>query len=159
MTDREELVRLADCCNRQNVNDVADTIKLLQACASAMREAASALSARQSVAYAWVIERGSTGSPEYWTGHHYSSDVRWLSEHSKAIRFARRQDATDVLCFVVREPEARIVEHGWDASPPPSQQLVGIVEEVTHAYGTKVHWKRKMEEGETLYAGPMVGKL
>ena len=47
MADRDELVRLADYCNRQDVNDVDDTIKLLQACASAMREAASALSARR----------------------------------------------------------------------------------------------------------------
>ena len=48
-----ELVRLADCCNRQDVNDADDTIKLLQACASAMREAASALSAQQPVA--WML--------------------------------------------------------------------------------------------------------
>ena len=35
-----------------------------------------------------------------------------------------------------------------------TQQPVGTVEEVTHAYGTKVKWERKMVAGEVLYTSP-----
>ena len=36
-----------------------------------------------------------------------------------------------------------------------AQQPVGTVEEVTHAYGTKVKWARKMVAGEVLYTAPL----
>ena len=39
-----------------------------------------------------------------------------------------------------------------------AQQPVGTVEEVTHAYGTKVKWARKMVAGEVLYTAPPAQK-
>lgn len=70
----------------------------------------------------WVIERGSTSAPEYWTG--WSGKRAWESDNSAAIRFARRQDATNVLCFLMPNEVAnvRICEHIWCAAAPTVEE-------------------------------------
>lgn len=62
--------------------------------------------------YAWVLERGDTGRPCYWTA---IPNNEWSFDHAAAIRFSRRQDATDVLVHIVHDPSANVVEHCWIA--------------------------------------------
>ena len=102
---------------------------------------------------AWFMERIAPIISKALSAH---QPVAWSSA-DVALKIS--QDAEFRKFVAMGKTKSAAMQAALIASPPPAQQLVGIVEEVTHAYGTKVHWKRKMEEGETLYAGPMVGKL
>lgn len=66
--------------------------------------------------FAWVIERGdsSPSAPTYWTGPSGLSgdDGGWSQDHMDAIRFAREEDARQVMCRF-RYPNCRACEHGW----------------------------------------------
>lgn len=58
----------------------------------------------------WIIEGGwsSVSHPDYWGG----SSV-WSSDHMKALRFARRQDAQQAADLMLSGINVRICEHAW----------------------------------------------
>lgn len=71
----------------------------------------------------WVIEKYWNGELQYWTGRFI--DARgWSSKHDEARRFARCEDASIVLAWLLNG-EGRAVEHLWQAAlraeggPPP----------------------------------------
>lgn len=62
---------------------------------------------------AWLIEHGGHSIPTYWTGESWG---RWSSDHKRACRFARREDAFKVslaLGDMPHDPPHKIVEHMW----------------------------------------------
>ena len=62
--------------------------------------------------FAWVIESGAN-PPEYWNGRALDRSA-FTSRHDEAVRFARREDAEVVRCWLVKGGEyCRAVEHGW----------------------------------------------
>ena len=68
-------------------------------------------------AFSWVVEGrwSSTSEPEYWVG-----SSAWSSDHTKALRFARRSDARQAADMMLDGVSVRICEHGWSAPPPPA---------------------------------------
>lgn len=76
--------------------------------------------------YAWLIEAGwtDTASIEYWCGCVVTGgggiQHEWSFDHSRAIRFARKEDAKRIAGILIDGESYRIVEHGWDAAPAPS---------------------------------------
>lgn len=60
----------------------------------------------------WIIEGAwsSTGSPEYWVG-----SSAWSSDHRRALRFSRRQDAQQAADLMCAGLNVRICEHIWVA--------------------------------------------
>ncbi|KGT75840.1 hypothetical protein MA20_32140 [Bradyrhizobium japonicum] len=77
--------------------------------------------------YAWLIEAGWTGtaSIEYWCGCEITGgggvQHQWSFDHSRAIRFARKEDAKRTASILIDGEAYRIVERGWDAAPPLSR--------------------------------------
>jgi hypothetical protein len=59
----------------------------------------------------WVIERFYNGELRYWIGSS-TDDVGFLPDNQKAIRFAREQDATYVLSWMLGG-HGRAAEHMW----------------------------------------------
>ena len=66
--------------------------------------------------FGWLIEHADSpvSAPVYWAG------MTWTTDHVKAVRFCRKQDAEEVLLVVHTwyegEPPAhRICEHGWSS--------------------------------------------
>ena len=82
--------------------------------------------------------------------HRVVEEDGWYScpKSGECIDESRKNDA----CDCGADTENALREEA--ASALSAQQPVGIVREVTHAYGTKVDWARKMEVGERLYASP-----
>ena len=82
--------------------------------------------------------------------HRVVEEDGWYScpKSGECIDESRKNDA----CDCGADTENALREEA--ASALSAQQPVGTVEEVTHAYGTKVKWARKMEVGERLYASP-----
>ena len=64
----------------------------------------------------WVIEHGASEAPLYWTGEGFG---RWHSDHSRACRFARREDAFKVSLILGDRAEGdknhRVAEQKWMA--------------------------------------------
>lgn len=61
----------------------------------------------------WLIEHGGHSIPTYWTGESWG---RWSSDHKRACRFARREDAFKVslaLGDTPHDPPHKIIEHMW----------------------------------------------
>jgi hypothetical protein len=60
----------------------------------------------------WVIElaASSPAEPSYWAG-----SSLWVGDHTKALRFARQQDAEQAAFFMLDGMNIRICEHGWDS--------------------------------------------
>lgn len=76
--------------------------------------------------YGWVIERYINGVLHYWAGH-AADDFN--SDHLRAIRFSRREDAAIVLawlCSGLGNP----AEHKWVNLPPlgPNGHLIKTAE-------------------------------
>ena len=78
--------------------------------------------AHKTETFAWVIEGlwSSTDAPEYWVG-----SSAWSSDHTKALRFARRSDAQQAADMMLDGVSVRICEHGWSAPPPPAPATEG----------------------------------
>jgi hypothetical protein len=58
----------------------------------------------------WVIEGAWSppSTPEYWAG-----SSAWTSDHMKALRFARREDAEQAAYLMCTGLNVRICEHAW----------------------------------------------
>ena len=58
----------------------------------------------------WVVEGAwsSPAMPEYWVG-----SSAWSSDHMKALRFARREDAQQAADMMCAGLNVRICEHAW----------------------------------------------
>ncbi len=67
--------------------------------------------------FAWVIERGDTpvSEPKYWAAGQIDAArfSAWTSNHTQAIRFARKEDAENVANRIMKGTDVRICEHGW----------------------------------------------
>ncbi len=61
-------------------------------------------------AFGWVIEGAwsETSRPDYWVG-----SSRWSTDHAKALRFARKQDAQQAADLMLDGINVRICEHQW----------------------------------------------
>jgi hypothetical protein len=69
--------------------------------------------------YGWLIENGKKqgeGLAYRFIDNDMGGMSGWTEDHSKALRFARRQDAEQ---FAYHDEDAwRIVQHAWDTLPP-----------------------------------------
>lgn len=68
--------------------------------------------------FAWVIE---AAGPRYWNGHGILME-NFTEDHSKAIRFARREDAEVVIHWLLQSVSGFLVsrEHAWMSPRPPA---------------------------------------
>lgn len=64
----------------------------------------------ESVNHGWVIEGAwsETSRPDYWVG-----SSTWSTDHRKALRFAREQDAQQAADLMLDGINYRICEHQW----------------------------------------------
>lgn len=62
---------------------------------------------------AWLIERGSTAEPLYWSGF---GIVAWTRNPEHAVWFQRESDASRVADGLLKYTDARIAEHLWIGS-------------------------------------------
>ncbi|MGY4621986.1 hypothetical protein ACVWZ4_007213 [Bradyrhizobium sp. USDA 4472] len=83
--------------------------------------------------YAWLIEAGwsGTASVEYWCGCVVTGgggiQHEWSFSHSRAIRFARKEDAKRIANILIDGEAYRIAEHAWDTETPlPSSPTQGV---------------------------------
>lgn len=70
---------------------------------------------------AWVIEGTGDGSPTYWDGKDADSPF-FTTDHTEAIRFARKEDAERAKYWLLPEVLRGVVasrEHGWVKTPTP----------------------------------------
>ena len=58
--------------------------------------------------FAWMIERGSAQSPEYWAG-----GLAWSYAHGCGIRFCRKIDAERAARAIEGPDSMRVAEHGF----------------------------------------------
>ena len=60
--------------------------------------------------FGWVIEGAwsETSRPDYWVG-----SSRWSTDHTKALRFARKLDAERAASLMLDGVRVRISEHVW----------------------------------------------
>lgn len=60
--------------------------------------------------YGWVIEGAwsHVTSPDYWLG-----SSAWSTDHERALRFARKQDAEQAAAMMLDGIRVRICEHVW----------------------------------------------
>jgi hypothetical protein len=63
----------------------------------------------------WCIERYVNSELRYWTGISLNPES-FLPDHAAAIRFARAQDATDVLSLCL-QGNGRVAQHIWCGLP------------------------------------------
>ena len=70
---------------------------------------------------AWVIEGAwsSVATPDYWCG-----SSAWSSDHTKALRFARRADAEQAASLMLDGLNVRVGEHVWQ--PAPAVAVCGV---------------------------------
>jgi len=58
----------------------------------------------------WLIETAdSTRAPRWWAPQ---ADMQWTSDASKALRFARKEDAETMIEFICID-RAKATEHMW----------------------------------------------
>lgn len=63
----------------------------------------------------WVIERYLNSKLYYWEGERLD-DVGFVTDHARALRFARQEDASKVLSWLLNA-NGRVAEHVWVAPP------------------------------------------
>jgi hypothetical protein len=82
--------------------------------------------------FAWVIERDIHSQLHYWAGRNGDD---WRSDHSEALRFARRADAELMLTYHCAGV-GRVVEHGWASSPSPAvrDDLLAALAKIADGY-------------------------
>ena len=74
----------------------------------------------------WVIEGAwsETSRPDYWVG-----SSAWSTDHMKALRFARKQDAQQAADLMLDGINYRICEHVWIESRLPASAPVSLSKE------------------------------
>lgn len=96
--------------------DNGELIRALNYCEHELVESALAATVKAvpSEALAWVVETGDVSAPLYRTIE--CGMYEWTSDHMKAIRFARRDDAE---MFAAEDSEPiRICQHAWSVAAP-----------------------------------------
>ena len=88
---------------------VEDATKALTAENAALREELKMPDTKQEIG--WLIERHTNSTLEYWTGRG-TEGSGWTRESNEACRFARFEDASVVLSWLL-DGNGRVVEHMW----------------------------------------------
>lgn len=66
----------------------------------------------------WLIEKHINSELRYWDGR-FTDDRAFTTNHSEAVRFARQEDASIVLGWLLGGI-GRVAQHGWDRSDDKS---------------------------------------
>lgn len=71
--------------------------------------------------FVWMIERGNTSAPQFWSG-----GLMWSHNHNCGIRFCRKVDAERVV-RALDSPDSdsmRVAEHGFSQREPSDRVAV-----------------------------------